>query len=569
MGGWMFPLGLAGLIALAMSQDEARERRLAWFREAKFGMFIHWGLYAIPAGVWKGQEIPGIGEWIMNRARIPVREYEQLAKQFNPTQFNAEEWVRVAKEAGMRYMVITAKHHDGFSMYDSKVTTYDIVDATPFGRDPMKELAEACRRAGLKFGFYYSHAQDWHHPDAAGNTWDYPDETKKNFARYLEEKAKPQVRELLTQYGPIAILWFDTPRVITPEQSKELTDLVHQLQPDCLVCSRVGHGFGDYRVMGDNQIPAGVIEEPWETPATINDTWGYKRNDHNWKPVERLLFNLVDIVSKGGNYLLNVGPTAEGIIPQPSVERLLAMGQWLRRNGEAIYGAGPTPFRRLPWRCTTKPGRLFVHLFSWQWPGERMEIPGLKNPVARAYFLSEPQRALPVRRTETGWSLDLPEQPPDPIDSVLVLEIEGLPQVEAQFLRQEEDGQVVLPAREASLDARRARYEPDKDCIGFWTDRRDLAQWEFELLRPGTFSVVVVQACTPEEAGSRYAVTVGSQELRGQVRETSSWTKFVEVTLGQVALTQPGRYTLTVRPLALARSALMNLRAIILKPVQP
>ncbi|MFN4180560.1 MAG: alpha-L-fucosidase, partial [Armatimonadota bacterium] len=191
--------------------DEAREKRIAWFREAKFGMFIHWGLYAIPAGIWKGKEIPGIGEWIMFRARIPVKEYAQLAKQFNPVKFNADEWVQLAKESGQRYLVITAKHHDGFAMYDSKVTDYDIVDATPFGRDPMKELAEACRKHGIRFCFYYSHVQDWHHPDAVGNDWDY-DPTQKNFSRYWEEKAKPQIRELLTQYGPLGLIWYDTPR---------------------------------------------------------------------------------------------------------------------------------------------------------------------------------------------------------------------------------------------------------------------------------------------------------------------------------------------------------------------
>jgi alpha-L-fucosidase len=227
-------------------------------------------------------------------------------------------------------------------MYDSKVTDYDIVDATPFGRDPMKELSEACRKHGIRFCFYYSHVQDWHHPDAVGNDWDY-DPSQKNFARYWEEKAKPQIRELLTQYGPLGLIWFDTPRNISYEHALEAVQLVRSLQPDCLVNGRVGHNLGDYREMGDNRIPEDVVEEDWEVPATINNTWGYKVTDNNWKPVERLIFNLVDIVSKGGNYLLNVGPTAEGVIPEPSVERLLAMGRWLKVNGEAIYGAGRSP----------------------------------------------------------------------------------------------------------------------------------------------------------------------------------------------------------------------------------
>jgi len=402
--------------------DEARERRIKWFREAKFGMFIHWGLYAIPAGIWKGKEIPGIGEWIMFRARIPVKEYAQLAKQFNPTKFNADEWVQLAKEAGQRYLVITSKHHDGFAMYDSKVTDYDIVDATPFGRDPMKELSEACRKHGIRFCFYYSHVQDWHHPDAVGNDWDY-DPSQKNFARYWEEKAKPQIREILTQYGPLGLIWFDTPRNISYEHALEAVQLVRSLQPDCLVNGRVGHNLGDYREMGDNRIPEDVVEEDWEVPATINNTWGYKVTDNNWKPVERLIFNLVDIVSKGGNYLLNVGPTAEGVIPEPSVERLLAMGRWLKVNGEAIYGAGRSPFRpvnKYPWRCTTKPGKLFITLFQWT---DTLELPSISQRVTRAYLLAD-GTSLKFSQTPDKVVVKLPSSAPDPIASIAVLEIE-------------------------------------------------------------------------------------------------------------------------------------------------
>ena len=413
-----------GAIRQGQQQREGarQDPRLDWWRDAKFGMFIHWGLYAIPAGVWKGEEVPGIGEWVMYRKRIPVAEYELLARQFNPVKFDAAEWVSLARDAGQKYMIITAKHHDGFCMFDSAITDYDIVDATTFGRDPMKELAAECQRQGIKFGFYYSQTQDWHHPDGDGNDWDY-DEDKKDFAGYLEHYVKPQVRELLTNYGPVAVIWFDTPKRITREQSQELLDLVHQLQPDCLVNGRLGNALGDYAEAGDNAIPEELVEADWETPATINDTWGFKVNDHNWKPTEDLIRKLVDIISKGGNYLLNVGPTAEGVIPQPSVERLLGVGRWLKANGEAVYGTQPGPVQGLGWcRSTVRPGKLYLHVFDWP-PAGRMQLSGVPETVSRAYLLADPGQPLPVTAADGRISVKGPEMPLDPADTVVVLEI--------------------------------------------------------------------------------------------------------------------------------------------------
>jgi alpha-L-fucosidase len=428
------------------TQELSQDAKMKWFREAKFGLFIHWGLYAIPAGEWKGQPIAGIGEWIMNRAKIPVKEYEQLAGQFNPVKFNAEEWVKLAVDAGMKYIVITSKHHDGFAMFHSKVSKYNIYDATPFKRDPLKELSEACARHGIRFGFYYSQAQDWHEPNGAGNTWDFGPDSLKDFDQYLRDKAEPQVKEILTGYGPVCLIWFDTPRMMTKERGHRFVDIVHSLQPACLIDGRLGTA-GDYRSMGDNRIPNEVVAGDWEVPATLNHTWGFKKDDTDWKSPEDLIFKLVDIVSKGGNYLLNVGPTAEGVIPQQSQDNLRAVGRWLKVNGESIYGAGTTPFgsefgsydpdttkkdsrgnrffdAKTEWRCTTRPGKLFIHLFRW--PSGTFELNDVKGRATKAYLLADlTRKSLDVRQDGERVTVSVPQDPPDKMDSVLVLELAG------------------------------------------------------------------------------------------------------------------------------------------------
>ena len=430
--------------------DPAKEKRLEWFREAKYGMFIHWGLYAIPAGEWNGRRCLGLGEWVMNRCQVPVKEYEKLAARFDPVKFNADEWVQLAQDAGMKYMVITSKHHDGFAMFKSAASPYNVVDATPYKKDILKQLADACARHGMRLGFYYSQSQDWHEPGGAGNTWDFGPDTApdgktelKKYEDYLRGKAEPQVKELLTNYGPVALIWFDTPRMMTPERGQRFADLVRTLQPATLIDGRLGTE-GDYRSTGDNVIPAEASAEAWETPATINDTWGFRRDDTNWKSPGQIAFKLVDIVSKGGNYLLNVGPTAEGVIPQPSAEVLRTVGRWLRVNGEAVYGTGPSPFGDefgewtsrgakdvrgqklfLPhteWRVTTRPGKLYFTFFSE--PRAPFEIPVMKNRVLRAYRLAD--KAPVELKTDGARTTFLLERPMlDPMATVVVVEFEG------------------------------------------------------------------------------------------------------------------------------------------------
>jgi alpha-L-fucosidase len=342
---------------------KSKEKALQNFNEAKFGMFIHWGVYSLPAGIWKGNKIQGLGEWIMHNAKIPRAEYMEMCSDFNPVKFNADEWVKTAKMAGMKYIVFTAKHHDGFAMYDSKVTDKDIIDATPFDRDPMEELYRACQKYGINFSIYYSHATDWldggdagvanyidSHPEAKeeaisefwltwpANTWD---PAPVSFNEYLETKAKPQMLELLQKFPGMQEVWYDVPRRMTREQSFEFYKQAYDIQPTCLINSRVGNDFGDYWIPGDNRIPkAGEGEDVfWETPGTsLKSGWGYKSYDQDYRSVEELLFWITEITSKGGNYLLNVGPTSEGLIPEKNLELLQAIGKWMEINGESVYG---------------------------------------------------------------------------------------------------------------------------------------------------------------------------------------------------------------------------------------
>ena len=419
-----------------------RDARMKWWREARFGMFIHWGVYSVPAGTYDGRRIPDLGEWIMNNGKIPVARYRAYAKEFNPVKYNADQWVSLAKAAGMKYIIITSKHHDGFAMFDSKASDWNIVQASPFGRDPLKELAAACKKEGIRLGFYYSQAQDWNNPGgaAAGGHWDKAQDGSMD--DYLRNVAVPQLREILTHYGKISVLWFDTPFDMTPERAAMLLPLL-RLQPGIIYNNRLGGGFKGDTETPEQEIPAtGYAGRDWETCMTVNDTWGYKSYDDNWKSPETLIRNLVDIASKGGNYLLNVGPTSEGLMPEPIVERLRAIGAWMNVNGEAIHGTTASPFKSLPWgRCTKKITRrgttLYLHVFNWPADGQLL-APGLKNDATRCDLLTASGRkSLAVRRTAQGWVVSLPPEAPDPISSTIVLQIKGAPDVQAALLSQD------------------------------------------------------------------------------------------------------------------------------------
>lgn len=415
---------------LRMETQEQRDQRMAWWRDARFGMFIHWGVYSVPAGKWQGKDIPGIGEWIMFNAKIPTSEYQKLPAQFNPVKFDANAWVKLAKDAGMKYIVITSKHHDGFAMFHSKTSAFNIYDATPFKRDPLKELAEACRKQGMRLGFYYSQAQDWNHPGGAAagaGHWDPAQDGSMD--DYIRSVAAPQVKELLTNYGPISVFWWDTPVNMTKEREDILAPLL-KLQPNIIMNDRLGNYAGDF-VTPEQQIPDVGPTGDWETCMTMNDTWGYKSEDNNWKSTTSLVRNLIDIASKGGNYLLNVGPNSLGEIPAPSVERLKEIGAWMKTNGKAIYGTTRSPFGHMMFdgRCTAKGNKLYLFVFNW--PKDEIRLGEVRGTLRSVKYLGlrESVKYTELPSTEERSALVIePPAKPDPIATVIELTYDKCPE---------------------------------------------------------------------------------------------------------------------------------------------
>ena len=513
------------------------------FQNAKFGMFIHWGLYAVPAGRWKGKSMDYVGEWIQSKFRIPNSEYTELAKQFNPDCFNADEWVKCAKNAGMAYIVFTAKHHDGFAMYHSRVSRFNVVDATPWGRDVLRELAYACRRHGMKLGIYYSHCLDWRESDAGdpgsdsrknfgmswGNDWDFPDHANKNFNAYFHRKALPQIRELLTEYGPVFLLWFDCPVQITLEQATELRDLVHELQPDCLIGNRIGHDLGDFGCLGDNQSPAGRSKIPLESANTINHTWGYKKDDHCWAGAAKIINDLLACSEKNVNYLLNVGPRADGRLPEASIDILEEIADWREQNKVIVQGVEGNPFpQAFPWGYCTVKGRILQFFVTEN--QRSISISGLRSRIKSCN--------VPFSQEGKKLCIELPEERKDNLPLVILAECMDEPEFEAYPSPQ--DGVLMLSPSQGEILAGNSaeqwdidvKLEPDGErmraedscrlavsgALTQWHHQGDGICWDIAINEAGTYEFRLLTENRKHSAAWTGARTVRI-EFAGQILE--------------------------------------------------
>ena len=557
----------------AAHEDE--HPRAGWFKASKFAMFIHWGLYSEAANVWNGKNVHGIAEWLMRRERISVAEYETLAARFNPVDFNADTIAKLAKAAGMRYIVLTAKHHEGFALFKSEADPFNVVDATPFKRDIAGELADACRAHGLGIGFYYSQYLDWHEENAAGNDWDFGE--SRDFDRYFRKKALPQITELLTNYGPVSLIWFDTPGAMARESSQELYDLVRRLQPECLVNSRIGNGLGDYSSLGDQEVPLIVPEGPWETVDTHNDTWAYSIHDHHWKSERELISRLVRIASLGGTYMLNVSPTGKGNIPPKSARILSLVGDWLNIHGASIYGSNPSAIPAQPWGVvTTGPQKLYLHVLKWPADGE-LFIPGLDGVECRVAVMATGE-GLTTRERPGVLIVEIPRVPP--IAPVTVLSIDFVGHISTggseRILHPGIINLFDAPFCETSSCRTGKRQWMEK--FGDW-HHADVVEniatgstmsWPLTAVGVSTWTVSLEYECLPAADGSELELSLGESRWCFPVQATgcghAGRTRLRRETLGMVRISEPGVLSLSLHATDIRGDGELIVQRAILEP---
>ncbi len=558
-----------------VSVDALKKGKGKLFDEGNFGMFIHWGLYSSLGGKWKGKTYYGIGEWIMNPrvANIPVEEYKKVANTFNPTEFDAKKIAQLAKDAGMKYIIITSKHHDGFAMFDSKASDFNIVDATPFARDPMKELSAACHELGLGFGFYYSHFQDWTTP-GGGNGPDTDGKGNKvTFKDYFYNKCKPQVKEICTNYGDIDFVWFDTPGDMPKEYVIELADMVRKLQPNAMMCSRVGYGMGDYASQGDMEVPTHNIKGLWETADTNNDSWSYAWYDNNFKRPKEILHRLIETVGRGGTYLFNVGPNGKGIIPKIGVEFLEEAGKWIERYPQVIYGAGPSPWEHaLPWGdVTTKGKSLFLSVDEWPKVGE-LYLPGLDAPIESIELLNASGKNKINFQKRGDWLvMDIPYKAPEKLISVIEIKLKteaekvsiktGMgvyPNVNTSLIT--EFGEVKNAEEESIRWMEKFGEWKHADQVSDWKDNGTVT-WTVNVQKPGYYYLEL------EYKGKDRLVwkTVTDEGVLVQNQQAAT-EKYVLYNMGILEFKTLGKHTITTSLVEGDRKT-SSLKSLLLKPI--
>lgn len=551
------------------------------FCDRKFGMFIHWGLYALPGGRHNGKVMEHIGEWFQSYFRMPNEEYAKFARDFNPVKFNADDWIRKAADAGIKYIVFTTKHHDGFCMYDTKVSDYNIVKMTPFGRDPLRELQHACAKYGVKLGVYYSHHLDWHEKDGGdpaperglncggmhwGNDWDFPNRSEKNFANYFYGKVIPQITELLTNYGEICELWCDCPMDIKPEFSQALRAHVKKLQPECMINSRIGNNCQDFVGLGDNQLLSNKLAYPVESPGTLNNTWGFKYDDHNWKSTEQVITQLISLTEKNANYLLNVGPTAEGEFT-PETDRIFAgIADWIRDKKDAIHASSPNPFpQELDFAfCTVKDNTL--NLFLKKTPAE-LSLNGIRGKVVSA--------SVGFEQNGDRITLKLPDFQGQFLPLVK-LTFDSVPEITQTIIPQNggmvlgmsigtihegksENGESLEVVDEAAVTHTVTDHAKlDRDgTICDWNNTEDSVTWEIEFPEGGDYEVSIVTQTRwrnqPWNGGRVMEVTWNGQSVSGILNKDESFpspyhTKYASH-LGTLKISAGERGLLTLKTL--------------------
>lgn len=540
----------------AVSPAEGEAARTQYFSDSNYSMFIHWGLYSLLGSTWDGKTYYGISEWIMNpsMADIGVEQYKALAKAFNPTGFNAEDIVLLARDAGMKYIVITAKHHEGFAMFHSEADKFNICDATPFGRDPMKELSEACHKYGLGLGFYYSHNFDWTTPGATGGPATDAEGHQKTFDDYYYEKCLPQVEEITTQYGDLALVWFDMPGGIPEKYARELVEVVHRNQPKALVSSRVGYDLGDYETHGDFEIPLRNIDGVWECIDVTNHSWGYSWYDTVWKTPKEILTSLLSVIARGGSYMLNVGPDGQGRVPDAAQRSLRAAGKWIARYPQIVYGTDPSPWQHaLPWGdVITRDNHLYLLVYDWPRDG-KLWLYGLESGIRDSRLLEGSRKKKVTWTKEGDWTcLKVPFQAPDDPVSVIDLTVAGTPEADTSFFVDPGIGirLSALMAEPEHCEVKKMAWMDSKFGdwkyaygVNKWSPESRL-KWEFVIKDPGYYQVVLKYT-----GKDRKVWKVSSDEGHFVQNQQDASNVYTSYPIGWLKFDRPGRHSLQVEML--------------------